>query len=394
MHLAVFTKRTTHHVGYGGMETQNKLLCEELAKKGYVVEVFAPAWNLKASTLLDEGIQYHFINSDYRYLLSKLNNNSWYAKSLDAFTKLHTRNPFDLVLSQSSAGLSIIDNKTQLNVKVIAISHGTAIGELRTFLMNHHSITDLPKIFMNIQFALRQFFNRQRQFVHGANKVIAVSNAVKQQLIDETFISANKVVVIHNGVLPFELLNSQDPQFGNFIYVGQLTEDKGVKLFTDMAVDARFAGYHLRVVGSGDLENLLKQYSSKSQVGLKIELYGKLDHPNTIAFLGNNSGAVLLFPTRRIEGFPMVLVEAMMAGLAIVAYDLGGVSDAIEDSVNGYLIPAGNANKFKLKALELAQNTAKIKEMSVKNIERSHSEFTLQRMIEKYENLFKDVIQS
>ena len=66
MNIAVFTKKTTLHKGYGGLETLNKVLCEGLYEKGYNITVFSPTWNLGASERQENGIRYVFVDCVYR----------------------------------------------------------------------------------------------------------------------------------------------------------------------------------------------------------------------------------------------------------------------------------------------------------------------------------------
>ncbi len=78
MKIAVFTKSTTLHKNHGGLETQNLVLCEELAKRGYNITVFSPKKELQEEFAEKNGVKYVFIDADYRnYLFSKFRKNSW-----------------------------------------------------------------------------------------------------------------------------------------------------------------------------------------------------------------------------------------------------------------------------------------------------------------------------
>lgn len=135
MRIAVFIKSTTFHKGYGGLETQNRTLCEGLAKKGFDVTVFSPKGDVEFEEKENEGVKYVFVNAHYKkYIFSAIDKESWYRKSLEEFRKIHQKNPFDLVLSQSASAESIIDNKGSLGVRVISVAHGTAASEFKTFL--------------------------------------------------------------------------------------------------------------------------------------------------------------------------------------------------------------------------------------------------------------------
>lgn len=393
MNIAVFSKKTTLHGGFGGMEVQNKLLCEGMVKRGNNVVVFSPKNDFTAPEQLENGVKYIFVECDYRYFLAATNKNSWFNKSYAAFKKVHVDEPFDIVLSQSSAGTGVIERKDDLKIKVVSIAHGSAMGELKTFYINNHSLTDIPRLLLNTQYSLRQFFGRQRRFVLHSNKVIAVSRAVKKQLEDETFPPENLITVINNGVDPFDLVSGSNRHSKKLIYAGNVTKDKGTDLFLTVLKDLRFKDFALDIIGDGDLMPIFKQAITESNNVIKTTLLGKLSNEQTTEKLKNNHGAIFCFPTKRIEGFPMVLVEAMFAGLPVVAYDLGGVSDAVIDGETGILVPFGKNDLFINKLLELAGDPVKMDYMSKTARAYAENNFSLSTMLDRYEEVIKEVWQ-
>ena len=202
MNIAVFIKRTTFHEGYGGLETQNQTLCEGLSGKGHRVTVFSPKYELEQDFASKNGVDYVFVECSYRSLagLGHLDKNNWENKSFFAYKIAHDEKAFDIVLAQSSAGLGLLRRKSDLTVPVISISHGTTVGEYKTLLQSIKSFGDVIRLIPNTAYMLLNFFIRQRLFVLKSNKVIAVSNVVKQKLVEETFVSKGRITVIHNGV--------------------------------------------------------------------------------------------------------------------------------------------------------------------------------------------------
>jgi glycosyltransferase involved in cell wall biosynthesis len=403
MRIAVFIKSTTLHKGYGGLETQNKVLCEGLVLKGHEITIFSPKKELKVDTGDFGGAKYIFIPADYKNtLFSCFKKDTWEKNSLEVFKTYHAEKPFDLVISQSAAGLGIVKNKRKLNVPVVSIAHGTTLSEFSTFVSTVSSLKDLYWVIRNVQYVLRQYFGRQREFILGSNKVVAVANSVKQSLLDETFISKSKVEVIHNGVdseifKKPEKKNEKETEASDdskvkLVYTGRIEKSKGVFDLLNIFITLNAENTVLHFVGDGPDLASLKAMVAKAGDALKekIIFHGNVTHENVVKILAESD--IFVFPSLRIEGFPMNIIEAMFSGLPVVANDMGGISDAIEQNKTGFLIKAGNLSDFKTKLSYLLEDPKLRKNMGENARIKALNEFTIDSMIDKYQKVFEEVI--
>ena len=136
MRIAVFIKKTTFHKGYGGLETQNKSLCEGLAERGHDITVFSPQHELENTKKTEHGVDYVFVPCTFRTLFSSFIKNHWYNKSYESFSNYNKHQRFELIISQSSAGIGVIKHKSEFNIPVLTISHGSTLMEFKTMLQN------------------------------------------------------------------------------------------------------------------------------------------------------------------------------------------------------------------------------------------------------------------
>jgi len=296
-------------------------------------------------------------------------------------------------LSQSSSAESIIENKNDLSVKVVTISHGTAASEYLTFVKNISSIKDLFWLVRNFQYFLRQFFGRQRRFINHSNKIIAVSNYVKKALIDETFVLEDKVVVIHNGIDPSNYedytIDEVDKGRIGIYFIGRIERSKGIFLILDI-IKKIDLNYTLHVIGDGpDLEEAKRKAQSQG-ISDNVIFHGRYLHNEFIKLFKPD---ICVFPTKRVEGFPLVLVESMFAEMPVVAFDMGGVSDAVEDGKTGYLVKEGDLKEFRKKLIKLMEDSYLRLSFGKNAKEKAENEFRLDKMIDAYERVFGEVLK-
>jgi len=132
---------------------------------------------------------------------------------------------------------------------------------------------------------------------------------------------------------------------GRIVFVGRLVEKKGVSVLLEalrLLVEDR---YDLRVVGDGPMRSQLTRESS----GLSATFTGVLGREALAAELG--SASIAVFPSVPAasgdqDGLPVALLEAMSVGCAVVASDLPGLRDAVEDGVSGLLVTPGSAEEL------------------------------------------------
>ncbi len=388
MRIAVFIKSTTFNKGYGGLETQNKVLCEGLASRKHEVVVFSPAKDTAPPVHEEAALRYVFVPCTYRMLFASMDRNNWVNKSYQEFIKYHKEKAFDVVISQSSAGLGVIKRKKELGIRIVGISHGTIGGEMRTLVNSVKNPIDLTKSAKSLAFGLVNYFGRQRQYIHGCDAVVAVSGAVKDAIINETFAPAEKITIIHNGIneskIPqrdWDKVNNNEPF--KVLYAGRIEESKGLHELLLSCKD--LAGVFVNIVGDGPFLEELKQLSRQYKMSQKVLFYGKLPFDRLVEMYSCNN--VFVLPTKRVEGLPMTLVEACFAKLPIIATDIGGNRDAVENEVTGFLLDRLIINVLKDKILELVNNRDLAKRMGINGRIKAEKEFTLNRMLDSYEQI-------
>jgi glycosyltransferase involved in cell wall biosynthesis len=148
----------------------------------------------------------------------------------------------------------------------------------------------------------------------------------------------DRTVVIRNGIDPslFQPRRHERAARPRVVSVGRLKAPKDFTTLLDAL--ARVQGYEAVVVGDGPERAMLQARLESLGIGGSVSFEGERD--DVPALLSASDCFVL---SSSSEGMPISVLEAMAAGLPVVASDVGGVHELVADGVTGTLVPAGEA---------------------------------------------------
>ncbi|WP_262710116.1 glycosyltransferase family 4 protein [Aequorivita sinensis] len=203
------------------------------------------------------------------------------------------------------------------------------------------------------------------------DRVFAVSLSLKNYAIKNKYCKSSKIEVIGNGTIngidwqerfnPKEVINpskylTKTEIKDKFVigFIGRLSEEKGVVDFIDVvaAVSKKYSILAV-LVGPNEMGEKLNRIL-KSNENLNDNNFKRIEEihdPENIL----SAFDVLLFPTKR-EGFGLSAAEANAMEVPVVAYDIPGIKDAVENGVSGKLVPYGDIKRLEKSIIEYIHN--------------------------------------
>jgi glycosyltransferase involved in cell wall biosynthesis len=163
--------------------------------------------------------------------------------------------------------------------------------------------------------------------------VIAVSESVASHVI-ELGASADKVVVVPNGVDSDRFQPASDGRLNQIAFVGRLVANKGSEDALEAFATLGRRDWELIFVGDGPMRRRLEQRASELGVGASVRFLGaREDVPDILS-----RSAIVVRPSLT-EGRSLTILEAMAAGACVVASDIVPNRELIRDGVTGILTP-------------------------------------------------------
>lgn len=145
-----------------------------------------------------------------------------------------------------------------------------------------------------------------------------------------------KLAYLPNPVLsPPEV--SSDRSNGNYVYIGRLYPEKGVDILIRAA--ARVPSVYLDIIGEGPMRAELESLAKSVAPG-RVKFYGFLVGSELAEARRNAKGVCV--PSLWYENAPLSVLEAMSEGVPVIASDIGGLPELVEDGINGFLAKPGS----------------------------------------------------
>jgi glycosyltransferase involved in cell wall biosynthesis len=238
-----------------------------------------------------------------------------------------------------------------------------------------------------------------KPLLSGARRVIAVSEAVAESLRQNGVIESSKITVVHNGIDIDRFKSAAVDLRGRdsaavIGTVGHLAPIKGHDVFIRAAalISARRTNVQFVVIGEDKspqmehrrfLENLITELDLKGFVRLP----GWRDDVAAVL-----SSLNVFVSAARSEPFGLAIVEAMAAGLPIVASASEGALEIIEDGVSGRLAPVGDPEALAQAINDLLDDPHECSRLGNYALLAARERFSLARMASDTEGVYREVL--
>ena len=250
----------------------------------------------------------------------------------------------------------------------------------------------------------------QRQFRYNletADRIICVSSQLRTHLIAKWGISAQKIIVLPNGVAVAQFRPDSNSSkrvrkvFGFednplVLFVGNFYEWHDIVTLLDSfpLVLNVHPNVRLVLVGDGSMRESMEKYSADLGLSHVVYFTGLIPHTDVPDYMASADIAVVPYPEMDQENWlsPLKLFEYMASAKAIVASEVGQVKDIIQHEANGLLVTAGDAQEMSKAIIRLIDDIdlrTRLGKQAREDAVKTHS---WEQYISRLEYIFRDVI--
>lgn len=370
----------------GGMEYHSWILLKELAKRGNDVVAITGRHPQGIEYEVEDGVKVYYVGfekANSRYPVS------YWRESIKKFEELNKERKFDIIHSQSvAAWLYITKNlKGRYKIPFIATMHGTSAGEIKSGI-NQRSIRGMAKVLFHIL----SYPSRGLRFAKSCDAIIAVSDDVAKEVKKFFFVKPDNVYTVPNGIDTVRFNPNIDGSEIRKRYkigeeklifsVGRLEKEKGFQYIIDAfsLILNEIKDIKLIIAGTGRYEGKLKKQIEALNLTKNVIPCGNV--PNEELPRYYNSCDVFVDPTARVEGLPLVLLEAMACGKPVIASRIGGIPTVIDDGIDGILTQPKDISALSEKILEVLKNKEVADKLGKNARKKVIEKFGVERMVD------------
>ncbi len=245
--------------------------------------------------------------------------------------------------------------------------HWPCVADPHEQYWNEHAarpVRGLAKKFLG-SIALRWIRHCNRSFHLEFGRVLCVSHAIRNELVEEAGLNPANLHVVYNGI-EMERFYRDCPSARpldrtlSLLFAGSLVWHKGVhtaiEAMSVLRKSSQDAGIHLTIVGSGhpDYERQLRELVTLHGLEQQVEFRPRIDRNEVADLLPRFD--VLVFPSTWEEPLARMTQEAMASGLVVIGTPTGGTREILKDGETGLTFSPGDAEGLARQILRLRAN--------------------------------------
>ncbi len=355
LRIAVISRTTGMH-GVGGLERHTDELTATLCALGHQV-VLVTTRVPEAVLTADRPEQVICLHGTRPRRYTR----AWQAHLLPTLRELHTAQPLDLIISQSTAAHSALDWILTAHVPLVYILHGSALENARQLAGRRDLKSALRRIHA------RRHWRNNARLIPRVPRIVTISPRLEASWREALHLGPDQLMTLENpvaeGFHPLDGPTRQlrraergwEPDIMVVGYAGRIDPEKGLGVLLDWSQGPAAAECRLAIAGTG-APRLVQRIRRAAVAGGAVEFFGPLHGPELVAFYQRLD--VFGLPSAYFEGLPMAMLEAMACGVPVVAYATGGVEDFFRAArgAGGILVEPGDARGFGRALQELQQD--------------------------------------
>lgn len=261
-----------------------------------------------------------------------------------------------------------------------------AIGEGRTVIFTAHGWSFTEGISW---YKASLFKVLERITAPLASRIITVSEYDRSIALNAGLGPAEKIQTIHNAMPEVSAAASPEQNHGavRIIMVARLDEQKDHETLFNALVSLKDRNWVVDLVGDGPHEEKLLAMAERLEIADRIRFLGL--RKDVDALLAESHIFVL---TSMWEGFPLTVLEAMRAGLPVVASAVGGIPESVEEDRTGYLVPRNGVEALRQCLAYLIDHPEERLRLGEGGRQRFEERFRFERMAEQTLAVYKELV--
>ncbi len=233
------------------------------------------------------------------------------------------------------------------------------------------------------------FWAIERATAAWAARIITVCNSDRTAAVRARVASRDRLVTIHNAMPdidePLRARPGRSPV--RLVMVARLSHWKDQPALLHALSGLKDLDWQLEFVGDGPLRGQLEALTQSLGLTSRVTFLGfRSDVPERLA------EAQVFVLISKWEGFPRSILEAMRAGLPVVASDVGGVQESVVEGTTGFVIPRGDAVRLRECLRKLITSSELRASMGEAGRARYEEKFTFDRLVERTTKVYKSVL--
>lgn len=225
-----------------------------------------------------------------------------------------------------------------------------------------------------------------------SNRIICNAHALKRFIVATHGASPERIAVVHNGVdtdyfTPDPMARGESPTIVSLARFVKIKDPMTlVEAFREVCRLIPEAS--LTMVGEGPLKPQVERYVSETGIGDRVKIL-----PGTTDVRPFLRSAWCFVLSSLSEGLPNVVLEAMSAGLPVVATRVGGVPEIVGEGETGFLVKPGDFRSLAASLIKILEDEGRARVMGVAARQRAVRDHSLTGMVRKTERVFLDAVE-